>query len=388
MTRIPLVRPSLPTLGEIEGDLRVMLETGRLTNFGPFATRLEHDAAAAADVRYAAAVSSGTTALVLLLNTLPRGSEVVLPSFTFIATAQAVIWNDLIPVFADIEPDSLNVDPRAVEACITPRTSAILAVHAFGAPCAVGELEAIAARHDIRLFFDAAHAFGSRRDGRPVGSFGDAEVFSLSATKLVPSGEGGLVSTNDEGLYSAILDRRNYGLDRCGTRDCAHDGLNGKLAEFNAILALREVATLPARVRRRNQIAQRYRDRLAGMPGLTFQTVRPSDASTYKDFTVQVDPAVFGISRDDLRRSLAAESIETAPYFWPALHQMTRFRQYLRENTALPVTEQVADRILSLPMFEDLDDADVDRVVRGIENAAGRAAASDRLQADVTVGRR
>jgi dTDP-4-amino-4,6-dideoxygalactose transaminase len=368
--QIPLVRPYLPALGEIVDDLSEMLDSGRLTNFGPFSVRLEREVEAILGVRHVAAVSSATTGLCLLLNTLPVGSEVIVPSFTFIATVQAIIWNRLTPVFADIQPDTLNVCPRSVESHVTPRTSAILAVHAFGSPCYIEELHQIAKKHHTMLFFDSAHAFGSKHQGVHVGSFGDAEVFSLNATKVVSSGEGGLVTTNWESLYDAILDRRNYGLNHNGSRDCSNPGLNGKLPEFSAILALKEVASLAWRLERRNEIAHRYLHGLRGLPGLRFQTVRDGDLSTYKDFTIQVDQDSFGVDRNRLQVHLANGGIETAPYFWPPIHRMTYFRPYLKPDQNLVQTDIAADRILSLPMFETLSDDDIERVVISIADLA------------------
>lgn len=374
--RIPLVQPCLPTLQEIEPDLRQMLDSGRLTNFGPFSVRLEAQARRDLGVAHAAAVSSATSGLCLLLSTLSRGSEVIVPSFTFVATVQAIVWNGLVPVFADIDQGTLNVCPRSVEARLSSRTAAILAVHAFGAPCNIEALREISRDRHVPLFFDSAHAFGSRHSGTMVGSFGDAEVFSLSATKVVPSGEGGLVTTNNKRLHNAILDRRNYGLKANGSRDCANPGLNAKLPEFSAIMASREIISLDWRVRRRNEIARRYLAGLKELPGLRFQEIQCGDISTYKDFTIQVEPNRFGTDRNQLRASLAHVGIETAPYFWPAIHRMTLFSKYASDSQPLPETDRACDQILSLPIFETMSDESVDFVIRSIASVSrtGRGA--------------
>lgn len=370
---IPLVSPLLPDIDDVIADLRASHATGRLTNFGPFVRAFERRSSAVLGVRHASTTCNATTALEMLLDTLPQRCHVVVPSFTFPATAQAVTMRMRVPLFADIDPETLNLGPDSVEAAITPRTRAILAVHAFGVPCPIAELAEIAARRNLLLVFDAAHAFGSRYRGTYVGGFGDAEVFSISATKVMPAGEGGLITTNDARLHESMLDRRNYGYARDGSRDCRNQGWNAKLPEHNASLALREIETLEERVRRRNEIARHYLAGLAGVPGLRFQRVPDGDTSTYKDFTIQVDAARFGISRDDLRDALRAQAIESEAYFWPPLHRMTFFRRYARRSAPLSATEAVADRILSLPLFEEMTEEQVDRVIAAVTEAGAAA---------------
>ena len=189
----------------------------------------------------------------------------------------------------------------------------------------------------------------------------------------MPAGEGSVITTNSARLYEAILDRRNYGYARDGSRDCRNQGWNAKLPEHNASLALREIEVLDERVRRRNEIARRYLAGLAYVPGLRFQRVPDGDTSAYKDFTIQVDPARFGVSRDDLRDALRLQAIESEAYFWPPVHAMTLFRRYARRSAPLPVTEAVADRILSLPLFEEITDEQIDRVITSVTEIGAAA---------------
>ena len=373
--RIPLVRPYLPPYEEIEPDLRAMYASGRLTNFGPFSQRLEAAAAQLLGVAHVATAANATSGLTMIFDTLPRGSEVILPSFTFIATAAAVTAAGMVPVFAEIDPETLNIDPRSAEECITARTRAICGVHAFGVPCDVEALTEIACANGLLLVFDAAHAFGSKHRGAFVGGFGDVEVFSVSATKVVPAGEGGLVATNRRDLYEAVLDRRNYGLRADGSGDCRNQGWNSKMTEYHAILALHEIESIAWRVGRRNEIARRYLD---GLRGLRVQRVPEGDLSTWKDFTIQVD------ERGKLRADLRAQSIETAPYFWPPVHRMTRYARYVKAGQSLAVTDRVADAILSLPLYEGLDDAEVDRVIEAVLSSR----AARRVSADAFRSRR
>lgn len=365
---IPLVRPYLPPWEEIEPDLRAMYDSGRLTNFGPFSRKLEEEAARLLGVSYVATAVNATSALTMIFDTLPRGSEVILPSFTFIATAAAVTAAGMIPVFADIDAETLNVAPRSVEERITSRTRAICAVHAFGVPCHIEALTEIARAHDLLLVFDAAHAFGSKHGSKWIGGFGDVEVFSVSATKVVPAGEGGLVATNREDLHRAILDRRNYGLTSDGSGDCRNQGWNSKMTEANAILALHEMRSIEWRVARRNEIARRYREALRDV---VLQRVPQDDLSTYKDFTIQVE------DRGKLRADLRARRIETAPYFWPPIHHMTKYKPFVKYKQSLAVTERVSEQILSLPLYEGIEDADVDRVIDAVlSSRAARRASS------------
>jgi dTDP-4-amino-4,6-dideoxygalactose transaminase len=374
--RIRLVRPSLPDREAIDAAVDAMYATGQLTNFGPRCIELEEAIAAFTGAKHAAAVANATSGLWLLLNTLPPG-EVIVPSFTFLATGQAITTNSvpLTPVFADIDPDTLNVSPESVARCITPRTVAIVGVHLFGVPADVEALQAIARERDVPLFLDAAHAFGSRHRGVPVGTFGDAEVFSISATKVLPGGEGGVITTNSDLLHRRMLDRRNYGFLADGSGDCENDGLNAKITEFSAAMAVRAMDTIGWRIDRRNELARMYRDLLHDVPGIRFQTMPADDVTTVKDFTIRIDTDDFGMSRDALQKNLKTRGIETAAYFSRPLHRMTRFRQFPCDG-ALAATEEAAERILSLPLFEELTRAEVEEVAAAIRELshASRAA--------------
>ena len=291
----------------------------------------------------------------MVLRALGLKGEVILPSFTFFATGHSVLWNGLKPVFADCDPHTWNVSPAEVERKITADTSAILAVHMYGNPCDVAELEAIARRHNLRLVFDAAHAFGTQYRGVPTGSFGDAEVFSLSPTKLLVAGEGGLVTTNDAELAAAVRAMRNYG--DVGAYDPKWLGLNARMTEFNAAMALAGLPLVKAKVQRRSQIAQMYTEKLSRIPGICFQKVHPGDTHTYKDYSVLVVPESIGLTRDLLTESLRTENIETKKYFYPPLHQQYLYSIFHEFGaTDLTQTEHVANNILSLPIYESLSD--------------------------------
>ncbi|MFY9528446.1 MAG: DegT/DnrJ/EryC1/StrS family aminotransferase [Candidatus Acidiferrales bacterium] len=363
--RLPIVLPEgLPT-EEFLRDVCKILGNRQLTN-GAFVRELEEAAAAYLDVPHCVAVSSCTVGLVLTLRALGLRGNVIVPSFTFHATAQSVVWNGLKPVFADCDLGTFCIDPEAVRAQLSPDTTAILAVHLFGNPAFVTELEEIAASSRIHLVYDAAHSFGSKINGRHIGSFGTAEVFSFSPTKLLVAGEGGLVTTRDAGLARRLRAARNYG--DAGSYDPDLIGLNARMSEFHAALALRGFAGLDTRIERRNEIRRHYERRLESVPGLSFQQARLGSRSTCKDFSVLVDETAFGRSRNWLFEALQKENIEVRRYFWPPIHRQKLFRE-VWEQRPLPVTDWIADRVLNLPIYSSLRDEDVDKVCDAIIRA-------------------
>lgn len=363
--RFRFIHPTLPPLERVVSEYRQVFQQGLITN-GALVARLESAVCERLGSRHCVAVSSCTSGLMLTMKALGLRGEVILPSFTFFATGHAALWNGLTPVFADCDPRTWNIDPRAVEQAITPRTSAILAVHLYGNPAPVAELERIAKRHGLKLLFDAAHAFGASYKGQAVGRFGDAEVFSMSPTKLLVAGEGGLVCTNDATLAHRLRAGRNYG--DLGTYDPMLLGLNARMTEFNAALALAGLDLVPAKVARHNQIAAQYTAELEGTPGIGFQRLPPGHVSSYKDYSVCVDPEAFGMTRDELAGALLRENIETKKYFYPPLHQQELFRPFAAAD--LPVTEAVAGSVLSLPVYESLPAETVRQVAWAIRGLA------------------
>ena len=361
--RFRFIKPTLPDFQAVVDAYQGFYADGLITN-GSLVQRFESASAERLSVKHCIAVSSCTSGLMLVLRALGVTGEVILPSFTFFATGHAVVWNGLTPVFADCDPDTWTIDPVDVETRITERTTAIIAVHMYGNPCAVEALEQIASRHKLKLIFDSAHAFASQRRGRPVGQFGNAEVFSLSPTKLLVAGEGGLISTNDGTLAHLLRAGRNYG--DLGAYDPDLIGLNARMPEFNAALAVAGMAILDAKVARHNAIAAYYSRLLSSVPGLRFQKVSPGDVCTYKDYSICVDAATAGISRDELASALLAENIEAKKYFYPPLHRQKLYSRYYDGRQALPCTDSVSEAVLSLPIYESLSDEIVDGVVGAI----------------------
>ena len=360
---LPFARPAVPDPDTVMDDIRGILAGGLLTN-GPYVRELERRAAQYVGVKHCVAVSSCTSGLMLVLRSAGLTGDVVVPSFTFAATAHAVAWNGLRPVFADIDPLTLTLSPEAALRAVGVRTSAILATHTFGTPCDVEGLADVARRNGIRLFFDAAHAFGSWHGDTPVGGYGDAEVFSLSPTKVLVACEGGIIATNDDVLADRCRIGRDYG--NPGDYDCLFVGLNARMSELHAAIALGSLEGLDDRVIRRNALAAQYREELGPIPGISFPGVPEGDRTTYKDFTIQVDPHAFGLQAGQLAEVLGEEGIETRRYYTPPVHRMRAYTSTAAANGSLPVTDVVSSRVLTLPLWLGMTKAVVSRVVGAI----------------------
>jgi dTDP-4-amino-4,6-dideoxygalactose transaminase len=359
---LPLARPSVPDPAAVAKRLQGILESGVLTN-GPYVRDLEERAAGYLRVRHAVAVSSCTAGLMLVLRAADLTGDVVLPSFTFQATAHAVSWNGLRPAFADIDPHTLTLSAGAAGRATGMRASAILATHTYGTPADIDGLTQAAEQSGIRLFFDAAHAFGSLHGDQPVGGFGDAEVFSLSPTKPLVAGEGGLVATNDDALAGEIRLARDYGKEP--DYDCRIIGLNARMSELHAAVALGSLEGIDGRIARRNAIAGAYREALGPIPGIGFPSIRSGDRSTYKDFTILVDAGAFGIDAAALGEALVAEGIETRRYYSPPVHR-TRAYRAVSNGGQLSVTDNAAARVLTLPLWEAMTDEQVGRLAEAV----------------------
>jgi len=368
---LPFMRPTLPPFSEIRPELEEIFQTGMVTK-GRFLDAFEARLAEYLGAQHAIGVSSCTTGLMLTYRAAGLTGEVIVPSFTFMATVHPLAWDGLMPVFADVDPDTWNLDPVEVEAAITQRTSAIVATHVFGNPADVETLEAIAQRYGLCLIFDAAHGFGSLYRGEPVGRYGDAEVFSSSPTKLLVTGEGGVVSTDDAEIARFVRVGREYG--NPGNYDTEFPGLNARMQEFSAILGIRSLEALDENANRRNGLVAIYREELRDVPGLYFQVVCAGNRCSYKDFTVRVVSDEFGLSRDALVTALRAEGIDTRNYYDPPVHLHTAYRHMAGQFAGnLAVTERLAKECVSLPIYSHMEPEKVRRVceaVRRIHRAA------------------
>lgn len=357
---LPLMRPTLPDLPRLERRLGAVLQSGVLTN-GPAVRELEERVAERLGVTEVVAVASCTSGLALTLQALGAQGQVVMPSFTFSASAHAVTWAKGRPVFADIRPDTLCLDPVAARALLDGAV-AMTATHIYGTPCATEALAAAAAEAGVPLVYDAAHALGSRRQGVPVGRFGTAEVFSLSPTKVVVAGEGGLVATDDAALAETLRLARNYG--NPGDYDCVFAGLNARMSELHAVVALHSLEFLDEHVRRRNELADLFWSAVAGLPGLRRPVVEAGDISTYKDLTVVVDEDDFGLDAAALADALRADGVDSRHYYRPSIHAQQAYRDL--EPRALPVTDAMAASVVSLPLLSHMSDVQMSGVAGAV----------------------
>lgn len=384
---LPFVRPTVPDADVIAEDVKKILASGMLTN-ASYVRELERRCAEYLGVRHCIAVSSCTSGLMLVLKVAGLSGDVIMPSFTFVATAHAAAWNGLRPVFADVDPSTLTLSAAHALLAVGVRTSAILATHIYGTPCDIEGLIKVARRDGIRLFFDAAHAFGSRYRGTPIGGFGDAEVFSLSPTKVLVAGEGGIIATNDDILAQRCRIGRDYA--NPGDYHARFVGLNARMSEFHAAIALASLDGLEDRITRRNEIARCYRTALADTPGISFPVVPDGDRSTYKDLTIVVDAQAFGCDASVLKQALADDGIDTRRYYAPPVHEMQPYRRVKPTNGSLQATTQAASTVLTLPLWIEMTDETVVRVcdtIRRIQawfesRKAGRATAKQMIALD------
>jgi dTDP-4-amino-4,6-dideoxygalactose transaminase len=359
--RVPIVHPLLPKFTELAGGIQEILDS-RMVTKGQYLEAFEAAVREHLGVRHAIGVSSCTSGLMLTYKCLGLKGEVVVPSFTFMATVSALIWCGLRPVYADVRRDTTNLDPVAAEAAITPQTTAIVAVHNFGNPADIEGLQQVTDRHGLKLIFDAAHGFGALYRGKPVGGQGNAQIFSLSPTKLLIAGEGGLVATNDDELAEKIRIGREYGNN--GSYDSIFPGLNARLAEFNALMGFYSLKELEQAAQNRNHSVDIYTEELGCLPGIGFQRVDPGDRNSYKDFSITIDEQLFGLNRDELAQALNAENIDTRKYYEPPVHRQSAYRHYYSDQP-LSNTDWLSLHSLSLPIWSEMS----------VETAAGICAA-------------
>jgi dTDP-4-amino-4,6-dideoxygalactose transaminase len=372
MDKLPIMRPWLPAFEELAPLFHEVVESGLITN-GKYVAAFEQRVADYLGVKHCVAVSSGTLGLVLAVRALDLRGEVIMPSFTFTATAHALVWNGVTPVLVDIEPDTFNIDADQIEKHITPKTSAIIAVHMFGNPADVERLAELARQHNLRLMYDAAHALGSRYRGKPLGGYGDVEVYSLSPTKIVTTGEGGLIATNDDALAEHCRLARNQGVT--DDYDCLLFGMNARMSEFHGIVGLKGMDLVDAAVEKKMALVEYYRPMLEEFPGVCLQKLRDATVlSTYKDFNIVVGASAFGMNRDAIAVALAARGIATKKYYSPPVHLQTVYRDLGEKfGSTLPVTEYISANTLTLPLFPQMTRAEVDRVCQAMADARREA---------------
>ena len=361
---LPIVRPTLPKFDELSAEMTEIVTSGMVTR-GRHLRAFEDAARDHLRVKHAIAVSSCTSGLMLAYQSLGLKGEIIAPSFTFMATVSAAVWAGLTVVLVDVDRNTHNIDAAAAERAITPATTAIVGVHNFGNPADIEALERITKARGLKLVFDAAHGFGALYQGVPVGPQGDVQIYSLSPTKLVVAGEGGIVATNSDELAAKIRLGREYGM--APGYDSAFAGINARMSEFHACLGRHSLAMLETNARRRQEIVGIFRRELGGLPGIGFQEVLPGNRASYKDFSLTVDGEQFGLSRNELAKALSSENIDTRKYYDPPVHRQTAYRHFAPPEGSLPVTEWLAATSLSIPLWSHMTDETAQSICRAFQ---------------------
>lgn len=359
---IYVTQPHLPPLDEFLPSLREIWERRVLTNGGPFHQEFEEALSNFLGIKHLALVTNGTIALVTALQALRITGEVITTPYSFVATSHALLWNGIKPVFADIDPNTLNLDPAKIEAAITPQTTAILAVHCYGQPCDAQAIQKIGDNYNLKVIYDSAHAFGVEDADGSILRHGDLSVLSFHATKVFNTFEGGAIICPDARTKLHINHLKNFGFVDEVT--VVAPGINGKMSEFNAALGLLQLKHLNTALTRRMEIDHIYRTSLKDAPGITPLGHIPLKKSNYSYFPILIGDE-YPLRRDDLYQKLVSNNIYARRYFYPLISNFPMYRNIPSANPInLPVATKAAEQILCLPIHPALDPEDQERVIR------------------------
>lgn len=352
-----------------------VVERGWLTNNGPEVQEFEQRVAGHIGVRHCIATCNGTVALSLTAQCLQLRGEIIVPSFTFIATPHAFASIGLTPRFADVDPETGCIDLESVRSLIGPQTTAIAGVHLWGRTCEVEKLQQLADDHQLKLLFDASHAFGSTRNGVYVGGFGEAETFSFHATKYINAAEGGAVTTNSDELAARLRAARNFGFT--GVDQVEHLGTNAKMNELSAAMGNASLDTYTRRLTINEQNFRSYQQHLEGIAGLEMVKFPQAEVNNYQYVVVKIDSASFGCDRDQLLTTLVQQNVLARRYFYPGCHRAEPYAS--ATHSPLPNTELLSNQVLSLPTGPDISEEDVAKICKVIR-ISQQISASENLQ--------
>ena len=357
-------RPNLGDRTRLLERINDMLDRKWLSNNGPYVQEFEQKVADMIGVKHCIALCNGTIALEIAIRALELKGEVILPSFTFVATAHALQWQEITPVFCDIDPKTHTIDPGCIEKMITPRTTGIIGVNVWGRPCNIEALEEIAAAHHLKLLFDSAHGFGCSCNGKMLGSFGNAEVFSFHPTKFFNTAEGGAIVTDDDALARKIRLMKNFGFSGY-IDDVIYVGTNGKMNEYSAVTGLTNLESIDEFISVNRMNHDLYRKELGNIPGITQISYDRQEKNNFQYIVLEIDEAVTGVSRDQLVEILRAENVLARRYFYPGCHRMEPYRSYFpHAGLVLPETDKLAQRVLSLPTGTAVGADEIEEICR------------------------
>ena len=365
--KIYVTRPSLPPFEEFIHLLREIWESGWLTNQGQFHEQFEKQLSQFLEVENTNLFTNGTIALVTALQALRIQGKVITTPYSFPATTHALHWNGIKPVFADIKPDTLTLDPEKVEAAISPDTTAILPTHVYGFPCEVEKIQEIADIYGLRVIYDAAPAFNVKKNGESILNFGDLSVLSFHATKVFTTFEGGAISSNSETLKERIDYLKNFGF--AGETKVVAPGINGKMNEFQAALGLAQLQYIENYIEQRKKIAEHYYEKLPAIEGIRVLKQKPGIKYNYGYFPILVNKNQYGIDRDELYNVFKEYEIYTRRYYYPLISEFPSYRGFeSAKKDNLSIAHTISRQVLCLPIYPDLEQKDVNKIIEIIED--------------------
>jgi dTDP-4-amino-4,6-dideoxygalactose transaminase len=364
---ITVTQPYLPPLNEFLPYLEKIWDSHILTNGGPFHQELEQKLCEYLGVKNISLFANGTLALVTALQAMEITGEVITTPFSFVATTHALWWNNIKPVFVDIEPDTFNIDPEKIESAITPQTTAILPVHVYGNPCNTKRIHEIAERYGLKVIYDTAHAFGVKIAGTSVANFGDLSVLSFHATKVFNTFEGGAIVCHDENTKKHIDQLKNFGI--IDETTVVTPGINAKMNEFQAALGLLQLKYIEVAVEKRKLITETYRITLRERPGISFIWDQPHVKHNYAYFPILINAKEFGSTRDGVYEELKYNNIFCRRYFYPLISQFPMYCNLESSNPGeMPIAERITEEVLCLPIYPDLEISMVSSICEIINN--------------------
>jgi len=353
-TPILVTRPFLPPLEEFNEYLKQIWDSKWLTNNGQFHQQLEKELCEYLGVKYISLFSNGTLALITAIQALKISGEVITTPYSFVATTHSLWWNNIKPVFVDIEPKTLNIDPDKIEVAITPKTTAIMPVHVYGNPCNVQKIKEIADTYGLKVIYDAAHTFGVTINNNSVLNFGDLSVMSFHATKVYNTFEGGAIVCHDEATKKRIDNLKNFGFVNETT--VVTPGINAKMNEVQAAMGLLQLKYIDKNIANRKQSAEYYREKLKRIEGLTFLEDMPDVKHCYSYFPILIDKEKFGKTRDELYEELKKNNIFGRRYFYPLISQFPTYKGLDSAKTGkLSVAEKITEQVICLPIYSHLE---------------------------------
>lgn len=356
-----VTQPYLPPLEEFIPYLQQIWDNKILTNGGPMHQQLEKALCDHLGVKHVALFNNGTNALLTAVQALCVTGEIITTPYSFVATSHALLWNDIKPVFVDIDPHTLNLDPTKIEAAITPHTTAIMPVHCYGHPCDVEAIQNIADKYNLKVIYDAAHAFGVKDAGGSILRHGDLSVLSFHATKVFNTFEGGAIICPDAETKQRIDYLKNFGIVDEVT--VVAPGINGKMSEINAAFGLLQLKHIEHAQARRKEIDQNYRDLLKDVRGIRIVEEAGQSVANYSYFPILVDDG-YPLSRDELFQKLKDNQIYARRYFYPLISEFPMYREMpSARHENLPMALKVSERVLCLPIYPAIDDSDILRIV-------------------------